>query len=224
MDPNLILDEGEKGIQPSPILTIKDVLTKIWLSPREVFKFVIEHKYAEYATLLVILATIARILHKQTVNGIVDLRSLAIITSISVIIGILLSWVLYQILASLIKWTGTWIGGKALDSESIFRVLAYASIPSALMLLVLILQMSVFGLESFYFGNLIITTRIFPHIVFWIFFGLKALLGIITLVYSIVAISEVQQFNILKSILNLGTAIFFLTAPIAIILSIFMRL
>jgi hypothetical protein len=221
MDPNLILDESEKTIQP---LTAREVFTKIWLSPREVFQFIIEYSYSKHTTVLVILASIARQFDRMALNNKGDESSLGFIILMCILSGVAFGWIYYQILASLVKWTGGWIGGKATDSESVFRVLAYASCPLALTLILLVPEISIFGIEVFKEEGNLYSNGIFSQITFFALLAIKVLLGIATLILTVIGISEVQQFGIGKAILNILLPVLVFIIPITLIVLVFTRI
>jgi hypothetical protein len=54
------MDNILDNFEDETTLTETDIFTKIWLSPREVLKYIHENKYNKYVTVLLILSGIAK--------------------------------------------------------------------------------------------------------------------------------------------------------------------
>lgn len=118
-------------------LSDKDIFTKIWTSPRQVFKFINDNSYNKYVTLLLILSGISRSFDQASLKNLGDSMSLWEILAISIIGGGLLGWISFYIYASLVSWTGKWLDGQG-NTNSIFRMLAFSMLPSIVALVLLI--------------------------------------------------------------------------------------
>ena len=103
-------------------LTDREIFTKIWISPRLVFKFLNDNRYDKYVHILLILAGITRTLDRASTNNMGDDMSLFGVLAISIILGGLLGWISYYIYAALMSWTGKWLKGQG-DTNSLLRMI-----------------------------------------------------------------------------------------------------
>ncbi len=206
-----ILDEIEKPLS----FTDKEIFTKMWLKPREVFKYIHEEKYDKYVTVLLLFAGISRAFDRAIMKDMGDKFSLFAILGICIIAGILIGWISYYIYSGMISWTGKWLNGKG-DTTSILRIMAYAMTPSIIALVLLIPQIGIYGNELFKAEGDITSGGIISNIIFYSSIILELVLGICTLIFCIVGVSEVQKFGIGKSILNLLLPVFVIIVPVLV--------
>jgi len=183
-------------------LSDKDIFTKIWMSPREVFKFINDTRYAKFTTLLLILGGITSALNNATSRNMGDLLPLWGVLMACVIGGAVFGWLYFYVYAALMSWTGKWLKGVG-NTRSLFRMMSYALIPSLVVLLTFILRVVLFGNNEFQrnvdmFDNAFLTTSVYTVTAF-----IEIVIGVWTLVILVIGISEVQKLSIWKSILNL---------------------
>ncbi|MBK9256880.1 MAG: YIP1 family protein [Saprospiraceae bacterium] len=183
-------------------LTDKDLFTKIWTSPRQVFKYINDNHYDKYVTVLLILSGISRSFDRASMKNMGDKMSIWAILGFCIILGGLLGWISYYFYAALVSWTGKWLKGKG-DTSSILRIISYAMIPSIIALIFLIPQIGIYGVEIFKENSNITSTGWISYFLFDGFMLLEFILGIWTIVFCVVGLSEVQKFSVGKSILNL---------------------
>lgn len=207
----------------TPNLTDKDLFTKIWASPRQVFKYINDNHYDKYVTILLVLSGISRSFERASMKNMGDKMSLWAILGICIILGGLLGWISYYIYAALINWTGKWLKGQG-DTSSILRILSYAMIPSIISLIFLIPQIGIYGVEIFKEDGDITSAGLFSNILVYGSLVLEFILGIWTIVFCVVGVSEVQKLTIGKSILNLLLPSIVFMVPILIIVLIFKAL
>jgi hypothetical protein len=208
----------EDKLNPN-FISDKNIFTKIWTSPREVFKFINTYKYDKYVTVLLIFAGISRTFDRASLKNMGDNFSIWGIIAFCIIIGATFGWITYYLYSALISWTGKWIDGKG-NTDSILRVLSYALIPSILSLLLLIPQIIIYGNEIFKSDGDIISGGIVSNIIVYGSMILEFALGIWSLVLCVIGISEVQKLSIGKSILNLILPAIVIMTPILIIVLI----
>jgi len=183
-------------------LSDKDIFTKIWMSPREVFKFINDTRYAKFTTVLLILGGITSALNNATYRNMGDLLPLWGVLMACVIGGAIFGWLYLYIYAALMSWTGKWLKGVG-NTRSLFRMMSYALIPSLVVLFTFILRVVLFGNNEFQrnvdmFENAFLTTSIYTVTAF-----IEIVISVWTLVILVIGISEVQKLSIWKSILNL---------------------
>ncbi len=201
-------------------LTDKDLFTKIWITPRQVFKYINDNHYDKYVTLLLILSGISRSFDRASLKNMGDKVSIWAILGLCIFVGGLLGWISYYIYAALVSWTGKWLKGQG-DTSSILRIFSYAMIPSIIALLFLIPQIGIYGVEIFKEDGDISSAGWISNIFVYGSMFLEVVLGIWTLIFCVVGISEVQKLSIGKSILNLLLPVLVILGPILIIVILF---
>ncbi len=202
-------------------LSDKDVFTKIWASPRSVFKYINDYNYEKYVTILLVLAGIAGAFDRASKNSMGDNMSLIGVLSVSIIAGGLLGWISYYLYAALLSWTGKWIDGKG-NTSSLLRMMAHAMIPSIIALVFFIPQIALFGNGIFQSELDVESSGAFSTIAFYASLIIQMILGFWTLVLFVIGISEVQKLSIGKSILNLLLPLFIIMVPLLIIVFLFL--
>jgi len=211
-----ILDNNNESIN----LTDKDLFIKIWTTPRQVFKYINDNHYEKYVTVLLVLSGISRSFDRASIKNMGDKMSIWAILGLCIILGGLLGWISYYIYAALVSWTGKWLKGQG-DTSSILRIFSYAMIPSIIALLFLIPQIGIYGVEIFKEDGDITSANWISNILVYGSMFLEVVLGIWTLIFCVVGISEVQKLSIGKSILNLLLPILVILVPILIIVLLF---
>ncbi|MBQ4804676.1 Yip1 domain-containing protein [Aquimarina amphilecti] len=204
----------------SQSLTDKDIFVKIWTSPRTVFKFINDNQYDKYVNILLFFAGISRAFDRASLKDTGDTMSLFAIIGFCVFFGGLLGWISYYIYSALLSWTGKWIKGQG-DTKSILRIISYAMIPAVIGLIFLIPQIGIYGNEMFKSNGDIVSAGLVSNIFVYGALILEFILGIWTIIFCVVGVSEVQKLSIGKTILNLLLPFFVFMIPIVIIILIF---
>ena len=197
-------------------LTDTEIFTKMWTEPRRVLKYINETKYEKYFYIILFLAGVSGAFDRAAIKNMGENVSLLGIIAGCVLLGGFLGWLSYYIYAALLSWTGKWLDGKG-NTDSIYRILAYAMFPSVVSLLFLVPQIAVYGIDLFRQNGDLVNAGVFGNIIFWGSLSLEIILGIFTLVFSVIGISEVQKISIGKSILNLLLPLIIIVGPILII-------
>ncbi|KIC62111.1 Yip1 family protein [Chryseobacterium taiwanense] len=201
------------------VLSDQDIFTKIWAEPRRIFTFIDQAKYEKYLYVLMFLAGVSSAFDRATSKNMGENNSLFMVIFLCVVMGGLLGWISYYIYAALLSWTGKWLDGSG-DTSSIFRMIAYATIPSVVSLIFLIPQVAVYGGDLF--KDVDYTSEgILVNVVFWVSAFCEVGLSIVTLIYTVIGLSVVQKFSIGKAIANLLLPIAVIALPILLIISIF---
>ena len=104
---------------------------------------------------------------------------------------------------------------------SILRILSYAMIPSIIALIFLIPQIGIYGVEIFKEDGDVTSAGWISNIFVYGSMFLEVVLGIWTLIFCVVGISEVQKLSIGKSILNLLLPVLVFLVPILVIVLLF---
>ncbi len=205
-----------EDIEQHPYLTDKEIFSKIWFSPREVFKYILYRNYDKYVTALLILAGVSRAFDKAADKGMGDTMSLWGIIGLCVFVGGVVGWFISGIYAGLINWTGKWLKGQG-TAKSILSVMAYAYLPSILSLILLVPELSIYGVEMYKTDGDIISAGTSSNILFYGALIIEAILGIWTIVLLIIGVAEAQKFSIGKSIVNLLLPILIIFLPLLLL-------
>lgn len=208
----MILDENFIEEKEPVVLTDKEIFTRIWTEPRLVMKYVNDNSYDKFVVILLIIGGISNAFDRIVSSDLFINQPLIVLIGIGLVLAGLSGWLGNYIYAAILTWTGKAFNGKA-HSSDIFRVSAYSMIPSLFSLLIVFLQLFVFGFEVFR-DNFDISY--FSAGQMAIFFGsslIAFVLAIWTLVIFVVGLSEVQKFSIGKAIGNLFLSILVIIIP-----------
>ena len=193
-----------------------EIFTKIWTSPRKVFAYINDNHYDKFLIVLLFLAGIARAFDRAVGKDMGDKAPLWMIVVLAIVIGGLLGWISYLIYAAFVSWTGKWLNGQG-NTRSILRIMAYASIPSCLALVLLIPKIGVYGNELFMSDGDLTSAGWIGNVIFWSSFLLGLVLEIWSIVLFVIGVSEVQKFSKWKAFFNLLLPILFLVAFVLIV-------
>ncbi|MBK8367927.1 MAG: YIP1 family protein [Bacteroidetes bacterium] len=195
----------------------QDVFTKIWTSPRKIFKYINETNYEKYFYLLLFLAGVSRGFDRASTKNMGDNLPLLTIVGFSIVLGGLLGWISFYLYAALVSWTGNWLKAEG-DTKSIFRILTYGMLPSVIGTFLLIPQIAVYGNELFKSEGDITSAGLIPNLVVYSCMFLEFALAIWTIILCVIGISEVQKLSIGKSIINALLPVIVILVPIALIM------
>lgn len=204
-----LLDEPEKELT----FTDQEIFTQIWTQPRAVFQYIHDFRYDKFVVPLLILAGISRAFNRAVEKDLGDTLTLMPLILTCVLSGALLGWLSYYIYASLVSWTGKWLDGQG-DTSSILRIIAYAMTPMAIALVLVVVQISIYGIEIFKAEGDIFSADTTSNIIFYSSAIFEIILGICTLIFCVIGVSIVQQLSIGKAILNLILPILIILVPI----------
>ena len=200
-------------------LSDKEIFTKIWMSPRQVFKFINQNGYTKFSTILLIFGGITGALNSASTRNMGDIMPLWSVLIVCLIGGGVFGWLYFYIYAALLSWTGKWLKGTG-NTKSLFRMISYALIPSLLVLFTFILRIALIGNAEFQrnmdvLDNEFLITSLFSFSLF-----VEIVTGIWSLAILVIGISEVQKLSIGKSIVNLilpGVLLIIVCIPVAAI-------
>ena len=184
------------------ILTDKDIFTKIWISPRMVFKSINDKRYNKFTTVLMILGGILSALNRAMNMNMGDRMNLMSVLIVCVIGGGIFGFLYFYIFAALMSWTGKWLKGRG-NTKSLLRMISYALIPSLVVLFVMILRILLFGNDEFKSNVDLFDNGILFTIITLFSILVEIGIGVWTLVILVIGTSEVQNLSIGKAILNL---------------------
>ena len=196
------MENNTDTLPEETILTDKDIFTKIWISPRIVFKSINNKRYNKYTTVLMILGGILSALNRAMNMNMGDRMNLMSVLIVCVIGGGIFGFLYFYIFAALLSWTGKWLKGTG-NTKSLFRMISYALIPSLVILFVMILRIILFGNDEFKSNVDLFDNGILFTIITLFSILVEIGIGVWTLVILVIGTSEVQHLSIGKAILNL---------------------
>lgn len=193
-----------EDIQPekeTPEFSMDEILTDIWVRPRQVIEFIHRRHFDKNYYLLLFLVGVVGGFDRAARNNLGDTNDLVSIILITVVISGGLGWISYYIYSAFVSISGNWMGGKAKTAE-VMRVVTYSSIPLILSLLVVVLQIAVFGVDFFTSGYDPYSSGAIGTIIGLLGGVVQIILSIWTAVIFVIGISVIQKFSIGKAILN----------------------
>lgn len=204
------------NIEENPRFTDKEIFTKIWTSPRRIFKFINDNQYDKYVTILLLLAGISKAFDKASLRNMGDDMSIWAIVGICIVGGGLFGWISIYIYAALINWTGNWLKANG-NTNSILRILAYAMVPSTVALVFLTPQIAIYGNELFKSEGDITSADWLSNVFAYGSMLLEFILAMLSIIFCVIGISEVQKLSIGHSIINLLLPITLILVPLLVI-------
>jgi Yip1 domain len=197
--------------------TDKEVLTKIWITPYPVFKFIRERGYEKNLWPILILIGVANVLDQDnflSING--EFWNLGMLI-FKVVASIIISFVSMYVYAGLISWTGGWIGGQP-QTWNIYKVISYASIPTICTIAIWVLRQLITGsitLEEIENSEHDLSVMMFLSYALLL---VDFVLSIWALVLMVTGVSEAQKFGAGKAFLNLLLPLLIFGVPIWLVM------
>lgn len=195
------------------------VVQTVVMDPKKAFRFIHKYQYENHLKALLVLGGVSNALDRAVTNNSGDSMSLGAVLGMALIFGGLLGWISYYIYSALISWSGGWLNGKARTSD-ILRVLAYANIPIILSLIVVVVQVGVFGIVYFQSYIDLDSYGIVEQIIFYGCSTIEFSLAMWSIVLVVIGVAEAQQFTIGKALLNIILPVLVIAVPILLIVLI----
>ncbi len=199
------------------LLNEKDLLITIWTKPKLSLEFILKYCPNKYVNALLVLGGITNAFDKKSTQFITYNSISPISLLVVLIFGGLFGWLFSYLYAVMLKWTGTWLNGKA-KTDQFLTVIAWSLIPSISSLILMIPKQLLFG-DGLFIIN--IRELLNPKDIIYLVFAIIELgLSIWTLVILIKGIALIQNFNTGKSILNAVLPLLVLIVPLMAIFGI----
>lgn len=178
------------------------VLEKVLTSPVRAFQFINTYQYEKHLHVLLFLYGVVKSFDRAVGKNFGDKTSLWGIIGLSVIMGGFFGWISFYVYSFLISWTGKWLNGVA-RTDAVLRIFAYAALPSVLGLVVLVIQIAIFGKAIFTSDGVDPYASTLSEIVIYGTLFLQIVLSLWSLVLLVIGIAQVQKFSIGYAILNI---------------------
>lgn len=196
-------------------LTDKVVVGQIWLYPSKVIRLINETGYTKYFSTILFVSGTVGVLQRKLYSGVEQEDVFGVIV-MAVIFGGLLGWISFYVYASLISFTGRWLGGST-KTHRIFRTITYANIPFAFTIFVFLIQL--YLIRYSVLANLSENEQ---AVILNVLLLARCILGIWTFVLYVFGIAETQGFSLLKALLNLLLPLLMFLIPLSIFMLFFL--
>lgn len=196
----------------------------IWIWPRRTIRQIIDADPSYQFVLLIILQGIARGLDVSSNRNLGDTMSLPGILLLSAIMGPI-GWLIgVYIWGTLLRWTGSWLGGEA-DSADVRAAIAWSGVPAIAILLLWIPIVTLSRGEIFSSSLPIVEAHPLLALPLLGFLLIQIALSLWILGLSVLCLAEVHRFSIWRSLAAsfLGAVIFFVPSAclLGMLLAIF---
>ncbi len=189
----------------------------MWTKPRKTMRYILNDNPRKYIIPLAMIYGVLSALDKASLKNMGDTFSLWSILLIAIVGGSIGGICYVYLDALLLKWTGTWIGGKG-TTEQIRAAITWGSIPYIIVSILWIPELILYGKELFTTATPMIDASLSLSI-------LLIVLGIIEFVFSIWSVivglkclGEVQGFSAWKALGNSILAGLVILVPLVILL------
>lgn len=197
-----------------------EIFKYIWTKPRSIFLFLHVHDYDRFLYVLLFFAGVSRTIDRAVVKSMGDQYPVSTIIIMSVFMGGLVGLLTFYLYAAMLSWTGKWVGGRV-RAKALYRVLAYALLPSILFLTVQIPMILLFGRDYFQFDFLFNDPSAFRFSIYIASIVIQVILGGWSIVLLVIGVSETQEVSIGKAILNVLLPMLIVFVPIFLIASLY---
>lgn len=179
-------------------LTDRQIFTLIWHSPTRVFKFLTKKEYDTHTILLLVLSGIVEAFLRNIDQESANSLSVPMIFVFCIILGGAFGWIGKFIFSYFILWSGKLLKGKA-EVKDLIRVMAYSSIPRITVLLLILIQLLVYGTDIFSGTPYLENAELSSIVIFYGINFLQLILAIWSFVIMVAGIAVAHRFSLLKA-------------------------
>ncbi len=140
------MPSGKDSVEGSPWLTI-------WTRPRGTIRAIVDTDPTRSVLLLAMIYGISSTLSRSMQRSPGDYLSLSVLLILALAGGSLSGIIINYLMAALVRWTGSWIGGVASVIEC-RAALAWGAVPMAVNLVLMLGLIAIFGQDLFKSGGL----------------------------------------------------------------------
>lgn len=188
----------------------------IWTKPRATIQQIVDTNPEHLVLLLAAIGGFSSVLDRASTRSLGDKLDWHVIFLIAAIVGPIAGIIALYIGGALIRWTGSWIGGKA-SSRSIRAAMAWSTVPEIWALVLWIPALALFGQEMFTSEIPSIQANPSLNIVFLGMAAIGIAIGIWQFVIYLKCLGQVQGFSAWKALGNSFMALMVVVLPIVII-------
>lgn len=177
----------------------------MWTKPRTTIQQIVKTNPEHLVFLLAAIAGISKAMDRAVIRSLGDQWHWPSIFLFALIGGTISGIVGLYIGSTLIRWTGTWIGGKA-SAQNIRAAVAWSCVPVAWAMLLWIPQLGLFGQELFTTETPNLDANPSLSYSLFGFLGVEFVIGIWTVVVLLKCLGQVQGFSAWRALGNLSLA------------------
>jgi hypothetical protein len=177
----------------------------IWTQPRATIQYIVERNYEYHVLVLTVLYGIVSALEKAVTKNLGERSDLPLIVMVCLFVGPISALISLFLGSILIRWVGSWIGGKA-SLAHIRAAIAWSGLPVVCTIVVFVIELILFGKELFMEEIPSISDSIPLLVTFVILSLVQVVAALWSFVLLIVTLAQVQSFTALKAFANLAIA------------------
>ena len=190
----------------------------MWYSPRKTIRQIVDTKPQKQILFLSALLGISWALNQLSSRNSGDKLSFISVLIVAVFGGSIVGVVLVYLMGALLHWTGGKFGGKA-PVEHLRAAYAWSWIPNIWMLLIWLPVLIIFGTDMFSSATPKIEATPLLAIILLGFTFVNFITGLLSFVFLISCISEVQKFSNWRALGSLIASLLILLVPVFCILA-----
>lgn len=190
----------------------------MWTRPRETIQKIIDTNPEHSVIFLAAMTGFARALDQARVKHLGDSLDWTMIFLLAMIAGVIIGILSLFISSALIRWTGSWLNGKA-TAQEIRAANAWSGVPLIWVLLLWAPKLTLFGQELFTSEAPIISSDPTLIIILFGFVLIQITATIWSLVLFFKCLGQVQGFSVWKAVGNTLLAWIIVLVPIFVIAS-----
>lgn len=191
----------------------------IWLRPRATMQQIVDSDPRRLVLLLAAVHGFSQTLDRASMRNLGDKLSVPVILAIALVAGPLVGWFGLYLGGVLMRWTGKWIGGRA-PAEHIRSVLAWSGVPLVWALLLLPIQLALFGREMFTTETPVMDASLPLTISFWTLAAVELAIGVWAAIVELHCLGQVQGFSAWRALGNILLTGAVVAVPILCIIAV----
>ena len=206
----------------SPVGKNQHPLISIWTNPRSTIQSIIEDDPERMVILLASLGGILTALNRASTRNMGDKYPWLAIVAMAIVIGPFGGILRVYIHAALLRWTGSWIGGKA-DQEQLRAAVAWSFVPFVCTMAIWIPELILFREEMFVSNTPRIEASMSLAMTIFALSIVEIALFIWTIVLMAKCVGQVQGFSAWKGLGNMTLSGLVFVVPILVIVVLVMK-
>jgi hypothetical protein len=190
----------------------------MWYSPRKTIRQIVDTDPQKQILLLSALLGISWALNQLSSRNVGDKFSFISVLFAAIIGGSIIGVILVYLVGALLHWTGQKFGGKA-PVEHLRAAYAWSWIPNIWMLFIWLLVLLILGTDMFTSATPKIEATPILALILIGFTVVNVITGLLSFIFIISCISEVQQFSNWRAFGSLMTSVLILLVPVFCLLA-----
>jgi len=188
----------------------------MWTRPRATIAQIVARDPTHLVLLLAAISGFSETLDRASMRSAGDTVGVPMIFVLAATAGAVGGIVTLYVGSWLLRWTGSWIGGRA-SPVHIRAAVAWSGVPAVWALLLWIPELALFGSELFTTATPRIDGSVGLLLLFLAFSAIEIVIGAWTLVVALKALGQVQGFSAWKALANGTLAVLVIVVPIVLL-------